>query len=152
VAAYWITRFRGDDSLADVDGLVRQDFLVFFGFFLAVFLAVFFFALFVTVFFVAFFGTFLPSARASDKPMAIACFLLVTFLPEPPLFSVPALRFFIARSTVAAAFFEYSRAMNAFSSLMKQIIRRPDDRSTVIAVRLCGSYIRTGLSLSFSNA
>jgi hypothetical protein len=42
----------------------------------------------------------------------IACFRLVTFLPERPLFSVPALRFLIARSTLADAFFEYFRAMD----------------------------------------
>jgi hypothetical protein len=57
------------------------------------------------------FGTFCPAARASERPIAIACFRLVTFLPERPLFSVPALRSFIARSTLADAFFEYLRAM-----------------------------------------
>jgi hypothetical protein len=65
-----------------------------------------------------FFGTFLPSARASDNPIAIACLRLVTFFLERPLFSVPALRFFIARSTLADAFLEYFRAM--FSSLMAE--------------------------------
>jgi hypothetical protein len=34
-------------------------------------------------------------------------------LPERPLFSVPALRFFMARSTLADAFFEYFRAIIA---------------------------------------
>jgi hypothetical protein len=45
-----------------------------------------------------------PARRASDNPMAIACFRLVTFLPLRPLFSVP--RFFsrIARLTLADAF------------------------------------------------
>ncbi len=38
-------------------------------------------------------GTLPPFARASDKPIAIACFLLVTFLPLPD-FSVP---FFLRR-------------------------------------------------------
>jgi hypothetical protein len=66
------------------------------------------FAAFLPVFF---FGTFAPSARASDRPIAIACLRLLTFLPEPPLFSVPALRFFIARPTLADAFLEYFRAM-----------------------------------------
>jgi len=37
-----------------------------------------------------FFGTFAPSSLASERPIAIACFLLVTFLPERPLVSVPA--------------------------------------------------------------
>src|SRR5947207_12369430 len=54
-----------------------------------------------------FFGTFPPSLRASDNPMAIACFLLVTFLPERPLFSVPSLRSCIAFLTFFCAFFPY---------------------------------------------
>jgi len=54
-----------------------------------------------------FFGTFPPSLRASDKPMAIACFLLVTFLPDFPLFSVPCLRSCIAFSTLSCAFLPY---------------------------------------------
>jgi hypothetical protein len=36
-----------------------------------------------------FFGTFLPARRASDKPIAMACFRLLTLLPERPLFNVP---------------------------------------------------------------
>jgi hypothetical protein len=36
----------------------------------------------------------------------------LTVLPERPLFRVPALRFFIARSTSADALFEYFRAMD----------------------------------------
>jgi hypothetical protein len=62
-------------------------------------------------FFEAFFGTFLPLALASDSPIAIACLRLLTFLPERPLFSVPDLRFFIARLTSVDAFFEYLRAI-----------------------------------------
>jgi hypothetical protein len=58
-----------------------------------------------------FFGTFAPAALASERPMAIACLRLLTFRPERPLFNVPAFRFFIARSTVVEAFFEYLRAM-----------------------------------------
>src|SRR5215207_11674924 len=63
-------------------------------------------------FFDAFFGTFLPFALASDRPIAIACLRLLTFLPERPLFNVPALRFFIARLTSLDAFFEYLRAID----------------------------------------
>jgi hypothetical protein len=66
---------------------------------------------FAAFFFTAFFGTFAPLRRASESPIAIACLRLATLRPEPPLFNVPALRFFIARSTLAEAFFEY-RAMN----------------------------------------
>src|SRR5205823_1121652 len=52
-------------------------------------------------------GTFPPSLRASDNPMAIACFLLVTFLPDRPLFSSPFLRSCIAFSTFFCAFLPY---------------------------------------------
>jgi hypothetical protein len=85
-----------------------------------------FFAFFTVFrFFDAFFGTFLPLALASDSPIAIACLRLLTFRPERPLRKVPALRFFIARSTSADAFFEYLRAM-AFLRCTKSIpfIRR----------------------------
>jgi hypothetical protein len=34
-------------------------------------------------------GTLAPSARASDKPIAMACLRLVTFLPERPERSLP---------------------------------------------------------------
>jgi hypothetical protein len=56
-------------------------------------------------------GTFFPSRRASERPIAIACLRLLTFLPERPLFKVPDLRFLIARPTLADAFLEYFRAM-----------------------------------------
>ncbi|MBR1230605.1 hypothetical protein JQ611_00920 [Bradyrhizobium sp. AUGA SZCCT0182] len=72
--------------------------------------------------FLAFFGTFLPLARASESPIAIACFLLFTVLPERPLFKVPALRFFIARLTSAEAFLEYFRAMDYLPVFGKIIV------------------------------
>ena len=50
-------------------------------------------------FFDRFFGTSAPFLRASERPIAITCFLLLTFLPDLPLLSVPALRFFMARPT-----------------------------------------------------
>lgn len=55
-------------------------------------------------------GTLPPSLRASESPIAIACFLLVTFLPEP-LLSVPRFRSCIAFSTLSDAFFPYLLAM-----------------------------------------
>jgi hypothetical protein len=73
--------------------------------------AYFFTFRFLAVFLVVFFGTFAPAALASDRPIAIACLRLVTFRPERPLLNVPALRSFIARSTLADAFFEYFRTM-----------------------------------------
>jgi hypothetical protein len=82
------------------------------------FFAVFFFALF--RFFEAFFGTFFPLALASESPIAIACLRLVTFLPERPLFRVPAFRFFITRSTSREAFLEYLRAI-AFLRLLRLV-------------------------------
>jgi len=66
-----------------------------------------------------FFGTFAPAARASESPIAIACLRLLTLRPERPLFNVPALRFFIARPTLAEAFFEYFRAMNVLPMTRK---------------------------------
>lgn len=47
-----------------------------------------------------FFGTFFPALRALDSPIAMACFLLVTFFPLP-LFNFP---FFLARISVATLF------------------------------------------------
>jgi hypothetical protein len=41
-----------------------------------------------------FLGTFAPSLRASERPIAMACLRLVTFLPLRPLFSLPS---FISR-------------------------------------------------------
>jgi hypothetical protein len=59
---------------------------------------------------VGFLGTFAPFSRASLKPMAIACFRLVTFRPEL-LLSVPFFRRRIADATVFDAPFPYL-AMN----------------------------------------
>src|SRR5437660_5075537 len=52
-------------------------------------------------------GTLPPAFRASDNPIAIACFLLVTFLPERPLLRVPFFRSCIAFSTFSEAFLPY---------------------------------------------
>ena len=103
--------------------------------FLAVFSEAFFDAF---RFFAAFSGTFLPLALASDSPIAIACLRLLTFLPERPLVSVPALRFFIARLTSADAFFEYLRAI-AFlrlSSVWQKIITGGMQSSSHVIIRL----------------
>jgi hypothetical protein len=43
-------------------------------------------------------GTFLPSFRAFESPIAIACFGFVTFLPLRPDFNLP---FFISRISVS---------------------------------------------------
>jgi hypothetical protein len=56
-------------------------------------------------------GTFPPARRASDSPIAIACFRLLTLLPERPDLSVPLFRSCIAFSTFEEAFLPYFRAM-----------------------------------------
>jgi hypothetical protein len=92
-------------------------------------------------FFDAFFGTLLPLARASDRPIAIACLRLFTLRPERPLFSVPALRFFIARSTLSDAFLEYFLAMD-YSPGCGKIIRAVPDGSSLRLHRSRGSAFR----------
>src|SRR5688572_23219062 len=69
-------------------------------FFAELFLADVFFAEdFLAPFFADFFlGAFAPSLRASESPIAMACFFEVTFFPEP-LFNVPRLRSCMAFST-----------------------------------------------------
>ncbi len=44
-------------------------------------------------------GTFAPLRRASESPMAMACFLLLTRWPLLPLFKLPRFRLCIARLT-----------------------------------------------------
>jgi hypothetical protein len=56
-------------------------------------------------------GTFAPARRAFDNPIAIACFRLLTFLPERPDLSVPRFRSRIVCRTLAEAFLLYFRAM-----------------------------------------
>jgi hypothetical protein len=63
-----------------------------------------------------------PFFRASESPIAIACFLLLTFLPDLPLLSVPALRFFMARPTFFAAPLEYLRFFAFFAFLAIALI------------------------------
>src|SRR5215813_7535785 len=59
-------------------------------------------------FFLAFLrGTFPPARRASDSPIAIACFRLVTFFPERPLLSVPLFLRCIADLTFLPAALPY---------------------------------------------
>jgi hypothetical protein len=62
-------------------------------------------------------GTFAPALRAWDRPIAIACLRLVTFLPDRPLFRVPRLRSCIARFTFRWAFLPYFLAIVSSSGL-----------------------------------
>ena len=59
-------------------------------------------------------GTFAPFSRASERPMAIACFRLVTFRPLRPLLSVPDFRLCIARLTLLPADLPYLRPPELF--------------------------------------
>jgi hypothetical protein len=54
-------------------------------------------------------GTLPPSRRASERPIAIACLRLVTFLPDRPDRSDPRLRSCMAFSTFCEAFLPYLR-------------------------------------------
>jgi hypothetical protein len=86
------------------DGRHQVDRLAFFAFFVLRDFFADFFADFLA-------GTFFPSLRASERPIAMACFRLLTVLPDRPLFSVPFLRLCMARLTFFAAPLEYFRTM-----------------------------------------
>jgi len=77
-----------------------------------------------------FFGTFLPSLRASDSPIAIACFGLVTFFPLRPLFSRPRFISCISRSTSLLAeglyFLELDFLLDFFAALFRPVDRLVD--------------------------
>ena len=78
-----------------------------------------------------FFGTFAPRRRAYDRPIAIACLRLFTFLPLRPLLSVPRLRLCIARFTFFDAPREYFRTMaSPFASEMTRL-RNTTERTQV---------------------
>jgi hypothetical protein len=56
-------------------------------------------------------GTLAPDLRASDRPIAIACLRLFTFLPDFPDLSLPCFISCIARPTLEEAFLLYFRAL-----------------------------------------
>ncbi|WXA83794.1 hypothetical protein LVJ94_48615 [Pendulispora rubella] len=62
-----------------------------------------------------FFGTLPPARRASESPIATACFLLVTFFPERPERRVPDLRSCMALATFEPAFEPYLRPLDFFA-------------------------------------
>jgi hypothetical protein len=64
--------------------------------------------------FLDFRGTFPPSLRAWERPIAIACLRLFTFFPERPLLSVPFFRSCIALRTLSDAFFPYLATVHSF--------------------------------------
>src|SRR3989338_11081831 len=72
-------------------------------------------------------GTLYPFCRASDKPIAIACFLFFTVFPPFPLFSFPLLYFLIAPFTVFCEpllylLMVYSSVFGSFLSLISSAL------------------------------
>jgi hypothetical protein len=100
---------RPDGFFRDVDFFFELDLLELF-FFAEDFLALDFLA-----------GTFAPSERASESPMAMACFGLVTFFPLRPDFSLPRLNSCISRSTVFEAFGLYFRLEDFFVAMLASV-------------------------------
>ena len=97
--------FLDDDFFVD---FLDEDFFA--GFLDDDFFADFFADFFVDAFFFerfGFGGAFAPARRASERPIAIACLRLVTFLPERPLRSFPSFRSSITFLTFACAFLPY---------------------------------------------
>src|SRR5438552_12738600 len=70
-------------------------------------------------------GTFAPALRASERPMAIACLRLVTFLPDFPLLRVP--RFFSCMTflTFDCAFLPYWAIVFSWAVRATYRIQRP---------------------------
>jgi hypothetical protein len=68
-------------------------------------------------------GTLAPERRASDSPMAIACFRFFTRLPEPPERSLPRFISCIARSTFLPALGPYRRP-RLLDRLRPDVLRR----------------------------
>jgi hypothetical protein len=72
-----------------------------------------------------FFGTFAPARRASESPIAIACLRLVTFLPLPPLRSVPCFLSCMVFSTFLDAVLCFAM-MSSFLAAVQQISGQRD--------------------------
>lgn len=87
-------------------------------------------------------GTFAPSRRASERPIAMACLGLVTFLPLRPDFSLPCFISFISRSTEAEAFGPYFLPLDflagAFFVLdfLALVLFLPDELSFTVGIVL----------------
>ena len=76
-------------------------------------------------------GTLAPSSLASERPMAIACFLLVTFLPVP-VRRVPCFRSSIAFFTFFWAFLEYLGMLLLFGLVIDYLFRATSPSETTI--------------------
>jgi hypothetical protein len=67
-----------------------------------------------------FLGTFSPRSRASESPIAIACFRDLTFLPLRPLFNCPRFISCMDSSTFFPAPFEYLAIIENLNGLINQ--------------------------------
>ena len=79
-------------------------------------------------------GTLAPLLRASDRPIAIACFLLLTFFPERPDLSVPCFCLCIARLTLLDAvgpYFRFETFLAIADTPLRQCPRRVFDLCAV---------------------
>src|SRR5439155_22427268 len=70
-------------------------------------------------------GTLAPFLRASERPMAMACFGFLTFFLDLPLFSLPCLYLCIALLTVFCDFLPYFLAICSSTAARFRTRRAP---------------------------
>src|SRR4029453_5058383 len=85
-----------------------------------------------------------PFLRASDRPMAIACFLLLTVLPLP-LLRIPFLRLCIAPSTSFEALREYFGMIQLRDCSLVKSRQQAEKfkKRSLVGVALRGSFRRS---------
>src|SRR5215475_14233394 len=81
-----------------------------------------------------FLGTFAPFFLASERPIAIACFLLLTLFPAFPDFSFPRFRSCIASRTVDWALRPYFPGI--FASLNRLAFEVPGREGSALVLTL----------------
>jgi hypothetical protein len=72
-------------------------------------------------------GTFPPSRRACERPIAIACFRLFTRLPERPLLSSPVFLSCNARLTFCCAILPYRAMIHCLHVWLPALPERSDE-------------------------
>jgi hypothetical protein len=105
-----------------------------------------FFAAFFAVFFA---GTLAPFFRASDKPIAIACFRLFTFLPDRPDVKDPFFFLRIALATVRWAFFEYLAITFVLMRPKKSRPQKCTKKSKRYEMDVCIKHVSSALTLNY---
>ena len=97
-------------------------------------------------------GTFFPFRRASERPMAIACFLLLTVFPLRPDFNLPRLNSCISRLTSLPALGLYLRRPLDFFLPLEEERRRELDELRLRELERCFvGILKLCLLLSSSN-